>query len=91
MTVSKYTGCEETTILVRLTRPACVRFFPYQVESFPVALSICGWKSSLRTLLGDRGKPRYFWGTRALAIGKAARILSMLMLLQLIADTFVFL
>ena len=46
--VIKYTGWEDSTDLVRLARLACVKFLPFQVESFPEALSIRGWKSNLQ-------------------------------------------
>jgi len=40
---------------VRIVCPACVRFLPCQAESLLAALSMRGWKSTLHSLLGDRG------------------------------------
>jgi hypothetical protein len=34
------TSCDERTALVKKTRPACIKFLPYHMDNYPVALSI---------------------------------------------------
>jgi hypothetical protein len=66
-----------------------------KVSSVPRGQLACcfvdqGWKSSLRSLFGDSGRPRYFKGKCACVIGRSGSMESMSILLHLIVMTLVF-
>ena len=62
MAVSRYTGCEERTDLVRHMRPAWVRCLPCQPEILPNDFSSSGRKSIFFSRLIDSGRQDILMG-----------------------------
>ena len=91
ITVSKYTGCDDSTDLVRQTRPAWVKCRPYHPEILAAAFSTRGRYAIFRSRLTDNGSPRNFNGKFACLIGTFWSISRRLMLVQLIGVTVVLL
>ena len=74
--VIENTAWEEITDLTRVVRPIGVMFWPYQVTSFPAALSTRYWKSTTFNCHTESGRPKYFTGKEAWAAGILVRMCS---------------
>ena len=58
--------CEVKTDFTSVSLPAILTLRPFHAFSLPVILSTTGWKSTLFSLVVDKGRPRYLIGKLAL-------------------------